>query len=84
MVEFPVPVFILMGRYDLHTPYESAKAYFKRIQAPSKTFVSFERASHMVMIEEPGRLLRTLIDEVLPVAGGEVPFVPQPHPVRRR
>jgi len=82
-VRFPVPVVFLMGRYDLHTPYPTARAYFDRIEAPSKKFVTFERASHMIPFEEPGRFLLTLINDVLPLAGGAKDFEPQPDPIRR-
>jgi len=80
LARFPVPVVFMMGRYDLHTPYGSAKAFFDRIEAPSKKFVSFERSSHMIMFEEPGRFLMTLVNDVLPLAGGERSFDPQPDP----
>ena len=71
---FEVPVVMLHGRFDLHTPYASALDYFNRIDAPHKRFVTFERSSHMIMFEEPGRLLMTLVNEVLPLAGGAVSF----------
>ena len=77
-------MFFLMGRYDLHTPYESARAYFDRIQAPQKKFITFERAAHFVMLEEPGRFLMTLVNEVLPLAGGAKTFPVIPTPMRRR
>ncbi|MEZ4584832.1 MAG: alpha/beta hydrolase [Gemmatimonadales bacterium] len=82
-VRFPVPVVFLMGRYDLHTPYSTAREFFARIEAPSKRFVTFERASHMIMFEEPGRFLLTLVNEVLPLAGGAKEFEPRPDPIRR-
>lgn len=72
--EFDVPVVFLHGRYDLHTPYSGALAYFERIEAPHKSFVSFERSSHMIMFEEPGRFLLALLEEVLPLAGGAATF----------
>ena len=71
---FEVPVVILHGRFDLHTPYESARDHFDRIEAPRKRFVTFERSSHMIMFEEPGRLLMALVEEVLPLAGGSASF----------
>ncbi|MCZ0935579.1 MAG: alpha/beta hydrolase [Gemmatimonadetes bacterium] len=71
---FEVPVVILHGRFDLHTPYRSARDYFDRIEAPRKRFVTFERSSHMIMFEEPGRLLLALVEEVLPLAGGRASF----------
>lgn len=82
-LRFPVPVVFLMGRYDLHTPYAAARAYFDRIEAPRKTFVTFERSAHMIMFEEPGRFLQALLTQVLPLAGGAVPFTAQPDPAPR-
>lgn len=82
--EYEVPMIYLMGRYDLHTPYASARAHFDLIEAPLKRFVTFERSAHFVMLEEPGRFLVTLVDEVLPLAGGARDFEPHPDPIRRR
>jgi proline iminopeptidase len=80
---FEVPMLFLMGRYDLHTPYASARAYFDRLDAPVKRFITFERSAHFVMLEEPGRFLLTLVNEVLPLAGGAPPFRVIPEPMRR-
>ena len=74
----------LMGRYDLHTAYAPARAYFDRIQAPHKRFITFERSAHFVMLEEPGRFLLTLVNEVLPLTGGMKSFDVIPEPQRRR
>ena len=74
--DFKIPVIFLMGRYDLHTPYESARHYFEHISAPKKRFITFERSSHFVMFEEPGRFLVTLVNEVLPLTGPPVTFSP--------
>lgn len=73
---FKVPVVFLMGRYDLHTPYDAARQYFEEIQAPYKRFITFERSSHFVMLEEPGRFLLTLVTEVLPLTGEQASFQP--------
>ena len=80
---FAVPMVFLMGRYDLHTPYESARALFDQLEAPHKRFVTFERSAHFVMLEEPGRFLLTLVQEVLPLAGGAAAFDVSPEPRRR-
>lgn len=66
---FKVPVVFLMGRHDLHTPYPPARALFDRITAPRKRFITFEHSAHVPMMEEPGRFLTALIDEVLPLTG---------------
>lgn len=71
---FKIPVLLLMGRYDLHTPYAPAREYFDRIRAPHKRFVTFERSAHFPFIEEPGRFLQTLIQEVLPLTEGAASF----------
>lgn len=81
---YEVPMIFLMGRYDLHTPYASARAHFERITAPKKRFITFERSAHFVMLEEPGRFLLTLINEVLPLAGGARSFDIIPEPQRRQ
>jgi proline iminopeptidase len=71
---FKVPVILMMGRYDLHTPYEAAKAYFERIDAPTKKFITFERSAHFIMFEEPGRFLLSLVTEVRPLTGEDPSF----------
>jgi pimeloyl-ACP methyl ester carboxylesterase len=75
---FEIPVIMIMGRYDLHTPYSAAKAYFDRIRAPNKRFVTLERSAHFPMFEEPGLFLLTLVQAVLPLAGGRVEFTRDP------
>jgi proline iminopeptidase len=81
---YQVPMIFLMGRYDLHTPFASARAHFDRIVAPGKQFITFERSAHFVMLEEPGRFLLTLVNEVLPLAGGAKTFDVITEPTRRR
>jgi len=73
-IDFKVPIVFIMGRYDLHTPYVSAEEYFQQIHAPLKKFITFERSSHFVMFEEPGRFLVTLVNDVLPLTGAPVMF----------
>lgn len=63
---YEVPVLLLMGRYDLHTPLPPVEAYFARLTAPSKRLVIFEKSGHFSMFEEPGRLLVTMVQEVMP------------------
>jgi pimeloyl-ACP methyl ester carboxylesterase len=69
-----VPVVIIQGRHDLHTPYEPAKAYFDTIEAPAKIFVTLERSAHAPMFEEPGQFLLTLIQRVLPLTEGQARY----------
>ena len=38
---YETPIFFLMGRNDLHTPYEPAKAFFESSDAELKKFIKF-------------------------------------------
>lgn len=69
-----VPVVVIQGRHDLHTPYEPAKAFVETIAAPHKRFVTLERAAHAPMFEQPGEFLLTLVREVLPLTEGQARF----------
>jgi proline iminopeptidase len=69
---FQVPVVIIMGRYDLQTPYMKASSYFDEIEAPWKRFITLPRAGHFPMFEQPGRFLKALLEEVLPLTEGTV------------
>ena len=75
---YSVPVILMMGRYDLHTPYEAARVWFDHISAPNKKFITFERSAHYPMFEEPGRFLATLLSEVLPLTGEAATFTRLP------
>jgi len=65
---FPIPVFMFMGRHDYTTPNEPTEAWLKAVKAPIKKGIWFENASHLVMFEEPGKLLFSLVNEVRPLA----------------
>jgi pimeloyl-ACP methyl ester carboxylesterase len=69
---FAMPVVIVQGKHDLHTPYEPARDYVDRITAPRKRFVTLDWSAHVPFLEEPGRFLQVLLDEVRPLA-----FVPR-------
>jgi proline iminopeptidase len=72
--DFTVPIIVLQGRYDLHTPYASARDYVATLRAPHKRFITFERSAHYPMFEEPGRFLVTLVQEVLPLTSERAVF----------
>ncbi len=71
-----VPVVVLQGRWDLYTPYKAAALWVGALRAPRKKLVTFERSGHFLMFEEPGKLLVTLVNEVLPLTR------PGPGPAR--
>ena len=67
-VRFQCPIILFEGRRDDTTPAEIAAQWFKRVQAPDKKLVWFENSAHMAMVEEPGRFLVHLVQDVRPLA----------------
>lgn len=68
VTRFPIPVFMFLGRHDYSTPSQPVAAWMERLQAPSKQVVWFERSSHLMQYEEPGKLLLSLVQLVRPLA----------------
>lgn len=64
-----VPVVLLLGRHDINVSSQLAAEWFARLDAPHKRLVWFEDAAHEMLMEEPGKVLLTLVNEVLPLAG---------------
>ena len=67
-VELRIPIFILQGRHDLQTVFETTREYFDEIRAPRKELIVFEDAAHLVPFEEPEKFLRVMVDRVRPLA----------------
>ncbi|RPD45637.1 alpha/beta hydrolase [Hymenobacter sediminis] len=65
---FPIPVFMLMGRHDYTTPSEPTASWLAQVKAPLKRGIWFENSAHLIPLEEPGKLLLTLVNEVRPLA----------------
>lgn len=63
------PVIFFLGRYDYTTPWPIAEAWFKRLHAPAKRIVWFEKSAHLMNMEEPGRVFAALVQDVRPLAG---------------
>jgi proline iminopeptidase len=68
VTRFNCPIFMFEGRYDLATPSQVTADWFKRVHAPRKGFVWFENSAHMIEVEEPGRVLLHLVEDVRPLA----------------
>jgi proline iminopeptidase len=73
--ELKTPLFLFEGRHDHNVSSELAAQWFQTVKAPSKQLVWFEQSAHEVMIEEPGKTLLTLVQQVRPIAerAGDVP-----------
>src|SRR4029079_19458931 len=63
-----IPVFMFMGRHDYTTPAQPTADWLDKVSAPAKQGVWFERSSHMIPWEEPGKVLLSLVQYVRPLA----------------
>ena len=68
VTEFRCPVILFNGRHDDTTSSKVAADWFAKLHAPSKKLVWFENSAHMMQIEEPGRVLVHLVEDVRPLA----------------
>lgn len=68
VTKVPFPVVMFMGRHDYTTPSEPTARWIEKVDAPSKQAIWFEHSAHLVPIEEPGRTLMMLVNEVRPYA----------------
>jgi pimeloyl-ACP methyl ester carboxylesterase len=64
---FPIPVLMFMGRHDYTTPTAPTAAWLDKVKAPYKQAVWFEHSAHMIFWEEPGKVLVSLLQYVLPL-----------------
>ncbi|GLQ98196.1 proline iminopeptidase [Dyella mobilis] len=61
---FPMPIFIIQGKEDLLTMPVVTKAYFDRIQAPTKKYIVLDKVGHdpnPLMIDAQFKVLKTQI-----------------------
>jgi len=70
------PLVIFAGRHDRTVNSTVAKEWFDRMRAPTKQFVWFENSAHEIMVEEPGKFLLTLVQQVRPLAARDGEVVP--------
>jgi pimeloyl-ACP methyl ester carboxylesterase len=70
-LEFQVPMIFVSGAHDLTTPVESVRRLEGELHAPYKSMTILEHSAHVLVLEEPGRLLEALVREALPFATGK-------------
>jgi len=63
--KFDIPIYFFHGIYDYTVNYEVAKSYFEKIQAPVKGFYTFEQSAHSPLFEEPKKMQKILLEDVL-------------------
>jgi len=68
VTHFDCPIVMFCGRHDLTTPPEVTAAWFDTLMAPHKLLFWFENSAHMIMMEEPGKVLVHLATDVRALA----------------
>jgi pimeloyl-ACP methyl ester carboxylesterase len=63
--ELDLPVYFFHGIYDYTCSYTLAKSYFGNLKAPLKGFYTFEQSAHSPMFEEPEKMRKILLENVL-------------------
>lgn len=62
------PLIVCAGRHDYVVNSELAAKWFTEVRAPRKRLVWFENAGHLVMTDEPGKFLVSLLQYARPLA----------------
>lgn len=64
--EIKVPVFFLVGRYDIIVSHVLAERYFNKLSAPKgKSLIWFENSAHRPYAEEMEKFLTIMVEQVL-------------------
>ncbi len=61
-VSFDIPIYFLLGRQDLAVSSDISAIYMKRIIAPEKRIVWFEKSAHFPFMEEPKKYTDVLVE----------------------
>jgi len=60
-----VPVYFLLGRYDINAPTKLAQEYYDKLKAPSKKLIWFEHSGHDAWRNETEKYCDTMVDLLL-------------------
>ena len=66
--EYEVPIFFILAENDWQAYYKLALDYHNKIKAPYKEVLLLKNSAHIMYVEEPGRILNFLVNNVLPYA----------------
>jgi pimeloyl-ACP methyl ester carboxylesterase len=65
ILSIEIPVYFMHGIYDYTANYSLAKEYYKLLESPLKGFYTFENSAHSPIFEEPERVVKILLEDVL-------------------
>ncbi|NVO20694.1 MAG: alpha/beta hydrolase [Bacteroidetes bacterium] len=60
-----IPVYFFSGKYDMTVNHDLSREYHKSLQAPLKGFYSFYESAHSPIFEEPLKLKKIMVEDVL-------------------
>lgn len=63
--QLEVPVYFIVGRWDVNAMTALTEEYFALLEAPHKELIRFEDSAHTPMWDEPQRFVRVMVDTVL-------------------
>ena len=63
-----VPLILFEGRHDKNVNADVSAEWFAKVQAPEKHLIWFENSAHLLMTEEPGKVLVSLVRYARPIA----------------
>lgn len=61
-VKLDVPVYFLIGRYDINAPSYLVKDYYNKLQAPEKELIWFEHSGHDSWRNETDKFVQQIMD----------------------
>ncbi len=65
VTELDIPVYFFHGGFDYTVSYPEAKSYIEKLKAPIRGFYTFEQSAHSPMFEEPEKMHKILLEDVL-------------------
>lgn len=65
VTKLEIPAYFLHGAHDYTCAYPLAKDYFGKLDAPVKGFYTFDESAHSPMFEEPEKVQKILLEDVL-------------------
>jgi pimeloyl-ACP methyl ester carboxylesterase len=63
--QLDVPIYFLIGRYDINAPTVLTEQYFEVLEAPHKEIVWFEHSGHNPWVSESERFVQVMVETVL-------------------
>ncbi|MBQ0734210.1 alpha/beta fold hydrolase [Aquimarina celericrescens] len=60
-----IPIYFMHGVHDYQVPYSLAKKFYTKVNAPKKTFISFNNSAHAPFLDETEKFNATIIEKIL-------------------